>query len=219
VRFCGRKNVCLSDSINHILCAKLRSSLNLVISQLADLFWQLQYCENQSVTPTIDLAKLALVTSRDEEEEEADRGGTDSSNDTDATLVEDGPGRSSHDSNSSVLGKRPREEQRVDMDVDAPTSPITEEKNGYIMVSKPSPPRRSKSPRLDGESSSSTMTLLSQLPDTEIPNNENSQAEEQKKPPPLPTRKPTQSDSVMMFGKVQLTGREATSKCFFREAA
>ncbi|KAJ8597755.1 hypothetical protein M405DRAFT_855339 [Rhizopogon salebrosus TDB-379] len=173
------------------------------VSQLADLFWQLQFCEYQAVTPTIDLAKLALVTSRDEEEEEADRGGTDSSNDTDATLVEDGPIRSSRDSNGSVLGKRPRDEQRVDMDVDAPTSPSMEENNGYVMVSKPSPSRGSKSPRLNGESSSSSMPLPSQLPDEEMPSHENSQVEEQKKPPPLPTRKPTQSDSVMMFGKVQ----------------
>lgn len=174
--------------------------VNVVVSQLADLFWQLQFCENQAVTPTIDLAKLALVTSRDEEEEEADRGGTDSSNDTDATLVEDGPVRSP-DSNGTVLGKRPRDEQRMGMDVDTPTSPITEEKNGYVMISQPSPSRGSKSPRLHGESSSSTMPLPSPLPDVEMANHEISQAEEQKKAPPLPTRKPTQSDSVMMFGK------------------
>ncbi|KAG1813996.1 uncharacterized protein BJ212DRAFT_1482342 [Suillus subaureus] len=150
------------------------------VSHLADLFWQLQFCENQAVTPTIDLAKLALVTSRDEEEEEADRGGTDSSNDTDATLVEDGPVRSP-DSNGSVLGKRPRDEQRMDMDVDTPMSPITEEKNGYVMISQPSPPRGSKSPRLHGESSSSTMPLPSPVPDVEMANHENSQVEEQKK--------------------------------------
>lgn len=184
------------------------------VSQLADLFWQLQYCENQAVTPTIDLAKLALVTSRDEEEEEADRGGTDSSNDTDATLVEDGPVRSSYDSNGSVLGKRPRDEQRIDMDVDAPTSPIMEEKNGYVMVSRQSPSRGSKSPRLNGESSSSTMPLPSQIPDVEMANQENSQVEE-KKPPPLPTRKPTHSDSVMMFGK-QHDVSECMDNCMFQ---
>jgi ubiquitin carboxyl-terminal hydrolase 25/28 len=178
---------------------------------LADLFWQLQFCENQAVTPTIDLAKLALVTSRDEEEEEADRGGTDSSNDTDATLVEDGPVRSP-DSNGSVLGKRPRDEQRMDMDVDTPMSPITEEKNGYVMISQPSPSRGSKSPRLHGESSSSTMPLPSPLPDVEMVNNESPQAEEQKKAPPLPTRKPTQSDSVMMFGEPHCTPSDVISK-------
>jgi len=192
---------------------------NLVVSQLADLFWQLQYCENQAVTPTIDLAKLALVTSRDEEEDEADKGGTDSSNDTDATLVEDGSMRSSHDSNSSVLGKRPRDEQRADMDVDPPTSPTTEEKNGYVMVSQPVSMRRSKSPRLSGESSSSTTVPSSQIPVADILNDENSQAGEQKKPPPLPTRKPTQSDSVMMFGKVRLPRNKVMSKGLFREAA
>ncbi|KAG2365462.1 hypothetical protein BDR07DRAFT_1449769 [Suillus spraguei] len=184
------------------------------VSQLADLFWQLQFCENQAVTPTIDLAKLALVTSRDEEEEEADRGGTDSSNDTDATLVEDGPVRSP-DSNGSVLGKRPRDEPRMDMDVDTPTSPLTEEKNGYVMISQPSPSRGSKSPRLHGESSSSTMPLPSPLPDVEMSNNENSHVEEQKKGPPLPTRKPTQSDSVMMFGK-QHDVSECMDNCMFQ---
>jgi ubiquitin carboxyl-terminal hydrolase 25/28 len=183
-----------------LLTLRANIIVNVVVSQLADLFWQLQFCENQAVTPTIDLAKLALVTSRDEEEEEADRGGTDSSNDTDATLVEDGPVRSP-DSNGTVLGKRPRDEQRMDMVVDTPTSPITEEKNGYVMISQPSPSRGSKSPRLHGESSSSTMPLPSSLPDVEMVNHEISQAEEQKKAPPLPTRKPTQSDSVMMFGK------------------
>ncbi|KAG2149405.1 hypothetical protein BD769DRAFT_1624093 [Suillus cothurnatus] len=172
------------------------------VSQLADLFWQLQFCENQAVTPTIDLAKLALVTSRDEEEEEADRGGTDSSNDTDATLVEDGPVRSP-DSNGSVLGKRPRDEQRMDMDVDTPMSPSTEEKNGYVMISQPSPSRGSKSPRLHGKAH------------VEMVNNESPQAEEQKKAPPLPTRKPTQSDSVMMFGK-QHDVSECMDNCMFQ---
>ncbi|KAG1770169.1 SNF2 family N-terminal domain-containing protein [Suillus placidus] len=190
-------------------CEILRSKK--FVSQLADLVWQLQFCENQAVTPTIDLAKLALVTSRDEEEE-ADRGGTDSSNNTDVTLVEDVPGRSP-DSNGSVLGKRPCDEQCMDMDVDTPTSPITEGKNGYVMISQPS--RGSKSPRLHGESLSSTMPLPSPLPDVEMVNHGNSQVEEQKKAPPLPTRKPTQSDSVMMFGK-QHDVSECMDNCIFQ---
>jgi len=45
----------------------------------------------QPVTLMIELAKLALLTSRDEDEDEADKGGTDSSNDTDATLADDVP--------------------------------------------------------------------------------------------------------------------------------
>ena len=61
----------------------------LVVSQLANLFSDLKYSETPAVTPSIDLAKLALVTSRDEEEDEAEKGGSDSSNDTDATLVDD----------------------------------------------------------------------------------------------------------------------------------
>nr|GAT59850.1 predicted protein [Mycena chlorophos] len=59
------------------------------ISLLATLFNDLQTSEDPSVTPAVELAKLALVTSKDEEEDE-DRANTDSSNDTDATLVDEG---------------------------------------------------------------------------------------------------------------------------------
>ncbi|TFY55421.1 hypothetical protein EVG20_g9326 [Dentipellis fragilis] len=89
------------------------------VSQLADLFWQMEHCETAAVTPTIELAKLALVTSKDEEEDDVDRGGTDSSNDTDATLVEDAPmhtAPTSMEASSSVLGKRARDTDRMDVD-------------------------------------------------------------------------------------------------------
>ncbi|KAG6805497.1 hypothetical protein H0H93_004690, partial [Arthromyces matolae] len=108
------------------------------INQLAELFFNLEYAEAAAVTPSMDLAKLALVTSRDEEEDEADKGGTDSSNDTDATLVDDGPSRpvvtetpaeiprASTLSPNSVLGKRSRDvelRQPSVMDLDTPSSP------------------------------------------------------------------------------------------------
>ncbi|KAK7063918.1 USP domain-containing protein [Favolaschia claudopus] len=79
-----------------------------VITLLASLFWELEYCEQPAVTPALELAKLALVTSKDEEDDE-DKGGTDTSNDTDATLVEDGPTRPAVSSPSQMA-----------MDVDSP---------------------------------------------------------------------------------------------------
>ena len=57
----------------------------------------MEYCESPAVTPELELAKLALVTSQDEEEDETDRAGTDTSNDTDATLVDDMAPRSTFD--------------------------------------------------------------------------------------------------------------------------
>ncbi|KAJ4470797.1 hypothetical protein J3R30DRAFT_3408070 [Lentinula aciculospora] len=94
------------------------------VSHLADLFHKLEYADNPAVTPSIELAKLALVTSKDEEEEVEDdtnkadsqshKAGTDSSQDTDATLVEDLPPRPSHpppyhtsDDSSSSRTERP----------------------------------------------------------------------------------------------------------------
>jgi ubiquitin carboxyl-terminal hydrolase 25/28 len=59
------------------------------------------------------------------------------------------------------------------------------------------------------------MPLPSPLPDVEMVNNQSPQAEEQKKAPPLPTRKPTQSDSVMMFGK-QHDVSECMDNCMFQ---
>jgi hypothetical protein len=84
-----------------------------------------------TVTPTIELAKLGLVTSRDEEENEADKGGKDSSNDTDATLADDVPTRyvlapeqrsnSPAQSPGSMLGKWSRDVEKppIGMDVDS----------------------------------------------------------------------------------------------------
>lgn len=60
------------------------------------MFEQLESSDNPAVTPTVELAKLALITSKDEEEDDFERGGTDTSNDTDATLVDDGPSGSHH---------------------------------------------------------------------------------------------------------------------------
>ncbi|EIN14231.1 cysteine proteinase [Punctularia strigosozonata HHB-11173 SS5] len=104
------------------------------VNLLGSLFWDLEYNEDPAVTPKVDLAKLALVTSKDEEEDEADRPATDSSNDTDATLVEDAPPRHlspkpmSSPSSSSVLGKRPRSPRKNSaMEVDSPVEQAKDE--------------------------------------------------------------------------------------------
>ena len=92
----------------------LVTHLTLVVSELADLFWHLEHADNSSVTLMVELAKLALVTSKDEEDD-MEQTATDSSNDTDAMLVEDAlpcmgpitgsPVGSPGVSSSSVLGK------------------------------------------------------------------------------------------------------------------
>ena len=48
----------------------IRLTRFLVINQLADLFFNLEFSDTPAITPSIELAKLALVTSRDEEEDE-----------------------------------------------------------------------------------------------------------------------------------------------------
>ncbi|KAJ7754991.1 hypothetical protein DFH07DRAFT_496988 [Mycena maculata] len=106
------------------------------ISRLANLFHELEYCEAAAVTPHLELAKLALVTSKDEEEDE-DKGGTDSSNDTDATLVDDGPARITASDQPPVSS--PTRDDRMDLD-------------------KENVPVRSTSPLGSGEASSSKIS-------------------------------------------------------------
>lgn len=178
-----------------------------VVSQLADLFCNLEHSEDASVTPTMDLAKLALVTSRDEEDEEAESRGTDSSNDTDATLVEDSQslGRlADADTADTVLGKRARDDNAMDVDeVASPKSPVSDsEKNGYVMVSPPSSPRRSKSPRLDSASSSSSSSKSISSKETAVKSSVQQSDEDAPKNSCLPERKmQTTSDSAMRFGR------------------
>lgn len=186
--------------------------MTLVINQLADLFSNLEYCETASVTPTLELAKLALITSRDEEEDEVDKGGTDSSNDTDATLVDDGPSRttlgpsslsdSPGQSSSSVLGKRPRDldRQPSEMEVDSPLSQSPKERDGFVLVSAPDDahPPEVASPSTDAtklEASSSKIHVTDKDGDSKMSSSVTSK-------PPLPSRKRVeQSDSTMMFGE------------------
>ncbi|KAJ7150387.1 hypothetical protein C8R46DRAFT_502972 [Mycena filopes] len=131
------------------------------LSLLASLFFDLQYCETPAVTPAMELAKLALVTSKDEEEDE-DKGGTDSSNDTDATLVEDGPARiipsdqpsvSSPDSPMDIDVPR-LDEASASTSGEASSSKIPVAASADVSVAKKAPPLP---PRKTAEVSDSTM--------------------------------------------------------------
>ncbi|KAI0749035.1 hypothetical protein C8Q74DRAFT_1374129 [Fomes fomentarius] len=197
-------------------------------SLLADLFWNMEYCETTAVTPAIELAKLALVTSQDEEEDEMDKAGTDSSNNTDATLVDDlAPSRSTFDRSSSspmqlqtpknptgsVLGKRSRDaDPESAMDGDTPAH------------SPPHPSADTRSPTsaefLQTETRSSSSSSSAQKrpatgkeADVEMKNESRAGS---KAPPPLPLRKARQTDdSVMMFGH-QHDVSECMDNCMFQ---
>ncbi|KAF8257553.1 hypothetical protein EI94DRAFT_1774415 [Lactarius quietus] len=101
------------------------------VSELAELFWHLEHADIASVTPMMELAKLALTTSSKR---------TDSSNDTDATLVEDAPapraGRS-RASSSSVLGKRARDKE-ADVGSRMSIDSVTDHDN-FVIISSKSP--------------------------------------------------------------------------------
>jgi ubiquitin carboxyl-terminal hydrolase 25/28 len=165
-----------------------------VVSELAELFWHLEHADLASVTPTMELAKLALVTSKDEEDD-SEQTATDSSNDTDATLVEDAPAPpragtrtdtvspvgSPGASSSSVLGKRARDKEA---DVG---SRMSIDSDNFVIISK--------SPDADagpsGEGVGVGVATDVEMKDAEAPAQSGAK-------PPLPPRKT--SESVMMFG-------------------
>ena len=141
-----------------------------------------------------------------------DKGGTDSSNDTDATLVDDGPSRttvgpssltdSPGKSSSSVLSKRPPDldRQRSEMEVDSPLSQSPKERDGFVLVSAHDDVHPPEVP-----SSSTDATKLgassSKIHVTDKDGDSKMSASVPPKPP-LPSRKRVeQSDSTMMFGE------------------
>lgn len=136
-----------------------------VLGQLSELFTQMAWGDAKAITPSLELAKLALVTSKDEEEDEAKSNptvavATSSSPSTDATLVEETNGLhppllpsysysaststvSAVPANTSVLGKRPRES-----DIEAERTELGPGE-GSSTASKPRSPRREDSPPPD----------------------------------------------------------------------
>ena len=186
-----------------------------VVSQLANLFLQLENSDAPSVTPTLELAKLALVTSKDEEEDDPDRVGTDSSNSTDATLVDEpmplrdsaSPQPKSPSSGaSSVLGKRPRSYVRRKSAEGVSVEDQDKDKDGYVLVSKASGSNTPVTTTADPEGDV-------QMDITET----GAQNAVAPKAPPLPPRpKTTQpSSSGMMFGR-QHDVAECMDNCMFQ---
>ncbi|TRM61623.1 hypothetical protein BD626DRAFT_405576 [Schizophyllum amplum] len=183
------------------------------ISQLASLFHQLEHDNDPSITPTIELAKLALVTSKDEEEDEVERGGTASSNDTDATLVDDvtspgvrhsSPVDGMRSPGGTVLGKRPRKLVRgstaTAMDEDTPVR----EEDGYVMVpSPPTSPRhaRKTSATLEAKDKDGDVSMRTATPQVET------------KPAAFEAVAPR--DDEMMFGR-QHDVAECMDNCMFQ---
>jgi ubiquitin carboxyl-terminal hydrolase 25 len=170
----------------------------------------LEYSEEAAVTPTLDLAKLALVTTQDEEEDDQGGAGTDASNDTDATLVEDGPVRAPERSSPSpirsprspssptVLGKRNRG-RPSDVNMEGITT--VEDEKDYVVVSKsPSPLQDTERPKPERKGSSSKRKTTTEQEDVVMKD------VQERKAPPLPPRKPaTTSGSIMMFGLSSLS--------------
>ncbi|KAH9854519.1 cysteine proteinase [Lenzites betulinus] len=193
------------------------------VNLLAELFFNMEYCENPAITPEIELAKLALVTTQDEEEDEAEKAGTDSSNDTDATLVDDMPPRPVYDrvpssplqgsgSAGSVLGKRTRDGDSV-MDVDSPPH-VASPTERVEMAKAASPSSPSHDTQDATEFIADAIASSSKLPtpaDVEMKDEAQSN-----RAPPLPPRKPRQTeDSVMMFGR-QHDVSECMDNCMFQ---
>ncbi|KAH9019093.1 hypothetical protein EDB84DRAFT_1625466 [Lactarius hengduanensis] len=184
------------------------------VSELAELFWHLEHADIASVTPTMELAKLALVTSKDEEDD-IEQTATDSSNDTDATLVEDAPAPragtrtgtgspvgSPGASSSSVLGKRARDKEAdvgSRMSIDSVT-----DKDNFVIISK-SPDAGPSGLGLGVSAGAGTATDV-EMKDAEAPAQSDAK-------PPLPPRKT--SESVMMFGR-QHDVSECMDNCVFQ---
>ena len=195
--------------------------LHTVVAALGNLFWELEYTDTPAVTPDLELAKLALVTSKDEEEDEHGRNdiGTDSSASTDATLVDEPvpigpmplpappassaspPASSAMSPSPSVLGKRQRRARSVpSMEVD---TSIEQDRDGFVVIPQPA----SASGTISGRRRNSSGT-----PESKVDGGETASAskdvdmlaaeDKENKPPPLPPRRKQEvnSESVMMFG-------------------
>jgi ubiquitin carboxyl-terminal hydrolase 25 len=180
-----------------------------------------------AVTPALELAKLALVTSKDEEEEDQARGGTGSSTSTDATLVDEpAPMRDSSPtqpkspspapSGSSVLGKRVRGFgfRRNQVNDSGSADETDKSKDDFVLISRPS-----------GSNTPVTVTADDGelVDDGDVQMSEGAEgAASSSNPaggsgaPPLPPRPKTQaSGSDMMFGK-QHDVAECMDNCMFQ---
>jgi len=109
-RSCAPRSVCIIA-----LFSSAVADLPVIISELVQLFWDLEHADIASMMLMMELAKLALATSKDEKDN-IEQTAMDLSNDMDTTLVKDAlpsPGTLMHSpvgspkaSSPSVLGKR-----------------------------------------------------------------------------------------------------------------
>jgi ubiquitin carboxyl-terminal hydrolase 25/28 len=142
--------------------------LSQVVSQLASLFTDMECSSDLSVTPSLELAKLALVTSKDEEDEEilTRPDNTDSSNSTDATLVEESlPGltpmnNATVEGSSSILGKRGRADLQVADTATADGDVDMQDASMPVPQPPPLPPRRKSEVNTSSVMMFGTFTLL-----------------------------------------------------------
>ncbi|KAH7105002.1 cysteine proteinase [Auriculariales sp. MPI-PUGE-AT-0066] len=208
------------------------------VSQLGGLFTDMRLRNDPAVTPSLELAKLALVTSKDEEEDDARErpGTTNSSASTDKTLVDDvalpaatplpAPSASEGDlsktiapsssGSSSVLGKRLRRSHSA-MDLDSQSASPDTTDDGFIVVSPTESTSASKPKRpvsVSGRPASQPMDTTEELT---VPVAAGADKEKGKMaPPPLPPRKKsTIEDSGMMFGR-QHDVSECMDNCMFQ---
>lgn len=179
------------------------------VSHLADLFFKMENSDDPAIVPSIDLAKLALVTSRDEEEDEADRGGTDSSNDTDATLVDDAPPRF-----QSQGPSQPAEQTDDNRMGDGSAMDLDDANSSY-------PSKRVDSPPTSSPQAGSSFSIDRDGGDTPPPPLEPVDQDVEMQPAMSSNkrtsliRRPTESGSVMMFGK-QHDVSECMDNCMFQ---
>lgn len=163
------------------------------IHQLANLFFSMEVAISPAVTPSIDLAKLALVTSRDEEEDDAINSEADK-------VVESEPPAQSSSTKKSVLGKRSR-----DLDRGATTAEVdSQDVDGFVMISSP---KRTASPG-----------PMEKIRKSSSPGPKDRDGDVSMKPPPPPPkeRKASTIDSGgMMFGK-QHDVSECMDNCMFQ---
>lgn len=162
-----------------------------VVLLLRDLFWQLECSQDAAIKPEIELAKLALVTSKDEEDE-AKSEGSDATNSSSvqsgSTLVEEpmamGP---LPELPPPILGKQTVVASELDrrhstMDVDG--TQYAGSRDDFVMVE---PPRRA------------TIPLIPEDSDVQMADASSSAAPQ---PPALPPRKKVEpvNEGSMMFG-------------------
>lgn len=188
------------------------------VAALANLFWELECSGQPAVTPELELAKLALVTSKDEEEDEQGRNdvATDSSASTDATLVDEpaitgpvygqsistSPTSTTLPTSPSVLGKRQRRSQLTQQG-DPDQKEV--DHDGFVLVAKQ-------------PSGSGSVIVVNEPEDVEMTDAVTlDSSDKENKPPPLPPRRKTEVDpeSVMMFGK-QHDVAECMDNCLFQ---